>query len=98
MITRSRTAHPGIEEIADLLELTEALDDQLGTRITRSRLHLHIGQAQPSLDESRAQMNVLNPGIGQIHLPPEQDADLHVNALVIETIAQRVIAKVQIRE
>src|SRR5437764_993586 len=91
------TAHSGIEEVADGFEFLETFDDQFRTGRTGSRLDLDIGESEPPLDDSRAEMDVLDAGVGKINFAAEQDAHFHVNPLLIETIAESMIAEVQIR-
>src|SRR5689334_6005221 len=43
-------------------------------------------------------MNVLDTGVGKIDLPPEQNADLHVNAFFIEAVLQGVVSKIEVRQ
>ena len=62
------------------------------------RLDLHIGQPEPSLDDSRAEMDVLNARVRDVHFAAKEDADFHVNALRIEAVAQRVVAEIKQRQ
>src|SRR5262245_41492367 len=41
-------------------------------------------------------MNVLDARVGKVHLASEKNSDFHVNAFLVETITQRVIAKIEV--
>ena len=90
-------AHARVEKIADDVEFLEAFDDEFRTCGTGGGLNLHIGETEPALHEIGAQVNVLDARVGQVHLTTEENPDAHVNAFLIETIAQRAIAKPKIR-
>src|ERR1051326_3377210 len=89
-------AHAGVEEVTDGLELFEAFDHQFRTGLTGRGLDLHVGEAEPALDDSGAEMDVLDAGVSQIDFTAEEDAHLHVDAFVVEAIAKGVIAKEKI--
>src|SRR5689334_8887850 len=91
-------AHPCVEEIANSFEFLEAFNDQFRARRAGGGLDLYIGKAEPALNEIGTQMNVLDARISEVHFAAEKKADSHVNAFLIETIAQGVIAKIKIRQ
>jgi len=90
------TAHAGVKEVADGLVFLEALDHQLRPGRAGGGLDLDVGQAEPALEDARAQVNVLDAGVGQVGFPAEQDADLHVDALLVQAVAERMIAEVEV--
>src|ERR1051325_788021 len=91
-------AHARVKKIANRFKLLKPFNDDLRPSRTRSRLHLEIREAKPTLNKSRTQMNILDARVSKIHFAPKQDSDLHVNSLRVEPVSQSVIPKEQIRQ
>ena len=89
-------AHAGVEKIANDIEFLKTFDDHFGACAARGCLYLDVGDTEPALDEPGTEVDVLDAGVGEIHLAAEEYADAHVDALFVETVAERVIAKIEI--
>jgi hypothetical protein len=50
---------------------------------------------KPALDDVRAEVDVLDPGVGEVDLAPEENAPAHRDALGVKAVAQRVVAEVE---
>src|ERR1044072_7773068 len=97
-VPRLIAAHSSVEKITDGFVLFETFDDEFRTGRAGRRLNLHIGQNEPALNKAGAKVYVLNARVSQIHFAAKQDPDFHVDAFVIEAVAQRVITKIKIRQ
>ena len=87
--------HAGIEEVAHRLVVIETLDGQLGAGAAARGLHLDFRQAEPALDDVARQMDVLDAGVRQRDLAPEQDSPAHRDAFRVDFVTQRVVSEIQ---
>src|SRR5882762_4582340 len=91
-------AHPGIKKITDGFVFFEPLDYQLRSGRAGCGLNFDAGQPKPALNHARPEMNILDPRISEIDFPAEEQTDFHVNSFRVESVAQSMKSKEQVRQ
>src|SRR5688500_1270224 len=86
------TAHPGIKEIADLIELPHADDRFLRARTARCSLDFYCPQPEPSLKNISLNVYVLNERVSQVGFPAPEQSMSNRDSFLIESVAQCDVA------